>query len=118
MIRGRRVRTLMGEARSLRYEAVDESELEHASGETPEGVGPEIFREHLEQVSRQHADDGAQITLQDESLFLEDIEGVDQESGNGRSRVRLRNGVIIGGLTGAAIVAALATVRYQRRRHK
>ncbi len=32
-----------------------------------------------------------------------------------KSRVRLRNGAIIGGLTGAAIVAALATVRYRRR---
>jgi hypothetical protein len=97
---------------------MDESELERASGETPEGIGPEIFREHLERVSRQHANDGAHITLDDKSLFLEDIKGVEQESGTGRSRVRLRNGMIIGGLTGAAIVAALATVRYRRRSRK
>lgn len=97
---------------------MDDSELEHASGEAPEGIGPEIFREHLERVSRQHADDGAYITLEEQSLFLEDIQGVEQESGTGRSRVRLRNGVIIGGLTGAAIVAALATVRYRRRSRK
>jgi hypothetical protein len=56
--------------------------------------------------------------LEEQSLFLEDIQGVEQESGTGRSRVRLRNGVIIGGLTGAAIVAALATVRYRRRSRK
>jgi MYXO-CTERM domain-containing protein len=28
----------------------------------------------------------------------------------------LRNGAIVGGLTGAAIVAALATIRYRRRK--
>jgi hypothetical protein len=56
--------------------------------------------------------------LDQEVLYLEDIEDVEQESGGSRSRVRLRNGVIIGGLTGAAIVAALATVRYKRRRRK
>ncbi len=95
---------------------MDDSEQEHLQGEVPEGVGPEVFREHLERVSRQHADDGAHITLQEESLYLEDIQGVEQEPGSGRSRIRLRNGVIIGGITGAAIVAALATVRYRRRR--
>ena len=96
---------------------MDDSELEHSGGEVPEGVGPEIFREHLEQVSRRHGDDGAHITLDEGDVYLEDIQGVEQESGGGRSRIRLRNGVIIGGLTGAAIVAALATVRY-RRRHR
>jgi hypothetical protein len=98
--------------------AVDDLEHEHTHGEVPEGVGPGMFREHLEQVARQHADDGAHITLEDESLFLEDIQGVDDEPGGARSRIRLRNGVIIGGLTGAAIVAALATVRFRRRRRK
>ena len=96
---------------------MDDSEHEHLQGDVPEGVGPEVFREHLEQVTRQHADDGAHITLDEESLYLEDIQGVEQEPGSGRSRIRLRNGVIIGGITGAAIVAALATVRY-RRRHR
>ena len=97
---------------------MDDSEIEQSGGEIPEGVGPEIFREHLEQESRRHADDGAHITLEEEELYLEDIQGVEQESWTGRSRVRLRNGVIIGGLTGAAIVAALATVRYRRRHRK
>jgi hypothetical protein len=97
---------------------MDHSEVEPTGGEVPEGVGPEIFRERLEQVRRQHAGDGAHITLEEEVLYLEDIEDVEQESGGSRSRVRLRNGVIIGGLTGAAIVAALATVRYKRRRRK
>jgi hypothetical protein len=94
---------------------MDDSEHEHGGGEVPEGVGPEIFREHLEQVSRRHADDGAHITVENEDLYLEDIQEVEQEPAGGRSRIRLRNGVIIGGLTGAAIVAALATVRYKRR---
>ncbi len=97
---------------------MDHPELEPTGGEVPEGVGPEIFRERLDQVRRQHADDGAHVTLEEEVLYLEDIQGVEQESGGSRSRVRLRNGVIIGGLTGAAIVAALATVRYKRRRRK
>lgn len=97
---------------------MDHSEVEPTGGEVPEGVGPEIFRERLEQVRRQHAGDGAHITLEEEVLYLEDIQDVEQESGGSRSRVRLRNGVIIGGLTGAAIVAALATVRYKRRRRK
>ena len=97
---------------------MDESELEGTQGDVPEGVGPEVFREHLQQVTRRHASHGAHITLEEEDLFLEDIQGVEQESEGGQSRVRLRNGVIIGGLTGAAIVAALATVRFRRRRHQ
>src|SRR6202035_2193602 len=83
---------------------MEDSEHERPGGEVPEGVGPEIFRERLGQVSRQHADDGAHITVESKDLYLEDIQGVEQEPGGGRSRIRLRNGVIIGGLTGAAIV--------------
>ena len=97
---------------------MEQSEPEHVGGEVPEGVGPEVFRERLEQVRRQHADDGAHITVEEDVLYLEDIQDVEQESGGNRSRIRLRNGMIIGGLTGAAIVAALATVRYKRRRQK
>jgi hypothetical protein len=97
---------------------MDDPDVEHSGGEVPEGLGPEVFREHLEQVSRRHRDDGAHITLNEDDVYLEDIQGVEQESGTGRSRIRLRNGVIIGGLTGAAIVAALATVRYRRRHRK
>ncbi|HEY6316495.1 MAG TPA: hypothetical protein VI462_01245 [Acidimicrobiia bacterium] len=96
---------------------MDDFELEHVEGDVPEGVGPDVFREHLQRVARHHADDGANITLDDERLYLDDIESVEQEPDRSRSRVRLRSGVIIGGLTGAAIVAALATVRY-RRRHR
>jgi len=96
---------------------MDEFELEHVEGDVPAGVGPEVFREHLARVARHHADDDAQITLVEERLYLDDIEGVEVEPDRSRSRIRLRNGVIIGGLTGAAIVAALATVRY-RRRHR
>ncbi len=97
---------------------MDDFELEHVEGDVPEGVGPDVFREHLQQrVARDHADDGAHITLDEERLYLDDIESVEQEPDRSRSRVRLRSGVIIGGLTGAAIVAALATVRY-RRRHR
>ena len=92
-------------------------DYEHMEGDVPDGVGPEVFREHLARVARHHADDGAHITLDEERLYLDDIEGVEVEPDRNRSRIRLRNGVIIGGLTGAAIVAALATVRF-RRRHR
>ena len=87
------------------------------AGEVPEGVGPEVFRERLRQVSQQDPVDGAHITLDDEVVFLEDIESVEAETETHKSRVRLRNGLIIGGVTGAAIVAALATIRYRRRHH-
>jgi len=54
--------------------------------------------------------------LHDESVFLSDIESVEEEEPGGhKSRVRLRNGAIIAGVTGAAIVAALATIRFRRR---
>jgi hypothetical protein len=94
---------------------VDESETEGAQGEVPTGVGPEVFRERLRQVAGQDPENGAHITLQGETVFVRDIEHVEQEPEGHRSRVRLRNGAIIGGLTGAAIVAALATIRYRRR---
>lgn len=97
---------------------MDESDSEHAHGEVPDGVGPELFRERLRQVAGQDPADGAHITLEEEVVFLADIESVeadDAEPAGHHSRVRLRNGLIIGGVTGAAIVAALATVRYRRR---
>jgi hypothetical protein len=90
---------------------------EHAHGEAPPGLGPEVFRERLEQASRDAVEFGGQIVVEDEDVYLEDIEAVDEEATSGHSRIRLRNGVIIGGLTGAAIVAALATVRF-RHRHR
>ena len=96
---------------------MDEHEHEAPAGEVPEGVGPEVFRERLRQASEQDPVDGAHITLDDEVVFLEDIESVEAEDDDHKSRVRLRNGLIIGGVTGAAIVAALATVRYRRRHH-
>jgi hypothetical protein len=86
------------------------------AGEIPAGVGPEVFRERLEHASRRDPDDGAVVVLQGEELFLADIESVEAEDDGGRSRVRLRNGLIIGGVTGAAIVGALAAVRFHRRR--
>ena len=96
----------------------DADDAEHVGGEIPEGVGPEVFRERLEQARRDGAEHGGHITLQDQSVFLDDIDSVEAEGEGHRSRVRLRNGLIIGGLTGAAIVAALATVRYRRRRQQ
>ena len=89
---------------------------ETVHGEVPEGLGPDMFRDHLERAA--HGVDDAHVTLQDEDVFLGDIESIEAEVDDEQhSRVRLRNGVIIGGLSGAAIVAALATVRY-RRRHR
>jgi hypothetical protein len=94
---------------------MSESDGERTQGDVPEGVGPELYREHLQRAARQ-SDSGAHITLREEQVFLEDIESVEPDVQTDRSRVRLRNGVIIGGLTGAAIVAALATIRFRRRR--
>jgi hypothetical protein len=61
---------------------------------------------------------GANIRLNENTVFLEDIEAVEAEPDERRSRVRLRNGLIVGGLSGAAIVAALAysAERVARRR--
>jgi len=92
------------------------SDHETVPGEVPDGVGPEVFREQLRRAAQQDPDHGAHITLDSETVFLEDVESVEAEPEGQKSRVRLRNGVIIGGLTGAAIVAALATVRYRRRK--
>lgn len=90
--------------------------LEPLAGETPVGVGPEIFREQLAQAAKQDPAHGANIRLNENTVYLEDIESVEAEADDRSSRVRLRSGIIIGGLTGAAIVAALATVRYRSRR--
>jgi hypothetical protein len=95
---------------------MNESEPEETQGDVPEGLGPEVFREHLERAAKGHDGSSAHITLEETGVWLEDIESVEAEPEGGRSRVRLRNGVIIAGLTGAAIVAALATVRYRHRR--
>lgn len=99
-------------------ESEDDAGSGSAHGEVPEGVGPEVFRERLEHLRRDGAEHGAHIRLQDEDVFVDDIQSVEEEPEGNRSRVRLRNGVIIGGLTGAAIVAAIATVRYRRRRRQ
>jgi hypothetical protein len=94
---------------------VDEHDSEKTQGEVPEGIGPEVFREQLRQAAKQDPEHGAHITIEKETVFLEDVQSVEAEPEGHKSRVRLRNGAIIGGLTGAAIVAALATVRYRRR---
>jgi len=96
----------------------DPDDADHMEGDVPEGVGPAVFRDRLDQARQTGAEHGAHITLRDEQVFLEDIESVEAEGEGSHSRVRLRNGLIIGGLTGAAIVAALTTVRYRRRKHQ
>jgi hypothetical protein len=95
---------------------MDEKDSDPVHGDVPEGLGPEVFREQLREAARQDPTHGAHIRIKDETLFLEDVESVEAEPEGHQSRVRLRNGAIIGGLTGAAIVAALATVRYRRRK--
>jgi hypothetical protein len=72
----------------------------------------------LQQLAHEDLESGAEITLQDQKLFLADIESVEAEADGRRSLVRLRNGLIMGGITGAAIVAALATLRYRRHHRK
>jgi hypothetical protein len=97
---------------------VDEAqETEYSQGEVPHGVGPEVFRERLRDAAAQDPEHGAHVTLDDQGLYLADIESVEADDDGHRTRIRLRNGVIIAGITGAAIVAALATIRF-RRRHR
>jgi hypothetical protein len=97
---------------------VDEPhDSEYTQGEVPHGVGPEVFRERLRDAAAQDPEHGAHVTLDDEGLYLADIESVEADDDGHRTRIRLRNGVIIAGVTGAAIVAALATIRF-RRRHR
>lgn len=99
---------------------MDENEgadvTEDVQGEIPDGVGPEVFRERLRQAAQQDPEHGAHVTLHDEGLYLADIESVEEDEDGHRSRITLRNGAIIAGVTGAAIVAALATIRFRRRR--
>jgi hypothetical protein len=101
-------------------ERVDDEGTHAAQGEVPEGVvGPEIFREQLRRAASLDPEDGAHVTLEHRSLYLSDIESVepdDEDEDGHRSVITLRNGAIIAGVTGAAIVAALATVRFRRRR--
>jgi hypothetical protein len=85
-------------------------------GDVPVGVGPEVFRERLQRAAGQDPGEGAVVVLEGEELFLADIDTVAAEDDGHRSRIRLRNGLIIGGVTGAAIVGALAAVRYHRHR--
>lgn len=85
-------------------------------GEFPHGVGPEIFRDRLAQLAADAREHGGEIRLEDVTVALDDIARVEPDSEGHRSRVSLRSGLVIGGLTGAAIVAALATIRYRRRR--
>ena len=114
---------LTGSRHRRRYHPFTVNEAEAAAddppGEVPHGLSSEVFRERLRQVAAQDADHGAQVKLHDETIFLADIESVEEESpGSHRSRVRLRNGAIIAGVTGAAIAAALATIRFRRRRDR
>jgi hypothetical protein len=94
----------------------DGPDTESPFGEVPSGVGPEVFREQLQQAADQDPADGAVVILEGEELFLSDIESVETGDEPHHTRVRLRNGLIIGGVTGAAIVTALAAVRFHRKR--
>ena len=99
---------------------MDELDGDDVQGEAPDGVGPEVFREHLRRATERDPVEGAVIQFDEEAVLVADIASVEAEEGTGgqRSRVRLRNGLVIGGLSGAAILAALATIRYRRRHHK
>jgi hypothetical protein len=95
----------------------DDDQGDVVSGEVPHGVGPEVFRERLARATERDSEHGAHMRLHDQDLYLEDIESIEEDEEGHHSRITLRNGLIIGGITGAAIVAALATVRY-RRKHR
>jgi hypothetical protein len=100
------------------HDTGDEHDADQVSGEVPHGIGPEVFRAQLADATRDGAEHGAHMRLHDQDLYLEDIETIEEDHEGHGSRITLRNGLIIGGITGAAIVAALATVRYRRRRRQ
>lgn len=65
-----------------------------AQGEIPDGVGPEMFQGRLRQAAGLDPEDGAHVTLAEQSFYLADIESVEADEGGGgdeaRSRITLR----------------------------
>ena len=91
-------------------------------GEMPEGLDDGLYPKHLEDLKREPAFGEAVLSFPDEhggyqDVALHDVEATeDADDGSDRTKILLRNGVIVVA-SGAAIAGAIAAVRY-RRRHR
>jgi len=91
-------------------------------GEVPEGLGADLYSKHLQDLKREPAFGEAVLSFPDEvgghhEVALHDVETTEgTDDGSNRTKILLRNGVIVVA-SGAVIAGAIAAVRY-RRRHR
>jgi hypothetical protein len=90
-------------------------------GEVPAWVGAELYPAHLDYLKQHEAFQEAVLSFPDETGGHQDV-ALDQvtdaetpKEGSDRARIRLRNGAIVLA-SGAVIAAAIAAVRYRRKR--
>lgn len=99
----------------------DEDPHEAYLGEVPDGIGAELYPDHLERL-RGDEDFGEAVLSfpdaegHDQEISIDDVESTERDAGSDRTKIRMRNGVIVVA-TGAVIATAIAAVRY-RRKHK
>jgi hypothetical protein len=100
----------------------DDGSDEAALGEFPDGVGADLYPKHLERLSRDDAFRDGVLSFKDadgthQEVPLDEVSSIEEpDEGSNRSKILLRNGVIVVA-TGAVIAGAIAAVRY-RRRHR
>jgi len=91
-------------------------------GEVPEGLDADLYSKHLQDLKREPAFGEAVLSFPDEvgghhEVALHDVETTEgTDDGSNRTKILLRNGVIVVA-SGAVIAGAIAAVRY-RRRHR
>jgi hypothetical protein len=92
-------------------------------GDVPEGVGADLYPQHLEYLSRHEAFQEAVLSFPDDAGARQDValhdvaDAVQPDEGRSRAKIRLRNGAVVVA-SGAVIAVALAAVRYRRRHRK
>jgi hypothetical protein len=100
----------------------DDDPDEPLLGEVPEGLGADLYSKHLQDLKREPAFGEAVLSFPDEvgghqEVALHDVETTEgADDGSNRTKILLRNGVIVVA-SGAVIAGAIAAVRY-RRRHR
>ena len=90
-------------------------------GEVPAGLGADLYTKRLSDLSKDEEFGEAVLSFRDDDgdeqeISLDDVAGTEHDEGSNKTKIRLRNGVIVVA-TGAVVAAAIATVRY-RRKHK
>ena len=100
----------------------DDDSDEPLLGEVPEGLDADLYSKHLQDLKREPAFGEAVLSFPDEvgghhEVALHDVETTEgTDDGSNRTKILLRNGVIVVA-SGAVIAGAIAAVRY-RRRHR